>query len=98
MGQGVEHGFRQPFIVRFLWVETDAAIVTDTELARTEFLESQDGRKVIDIGAQIGARLTQPKWRFDHRHHAATGGQVLARAPSSHNHPSSAKSYARADR
>ena len=71
--QGVYHGFRQCFVVGFFRVQADRAVVPNTELAGAEALEARNHGKVVDIASNIGAGLSKPEGRLDHRDHAGFG-------------------------
>lgn len=61
MRQHVEHCIGERLVVGLLRIEPDAAVVAYVELSSAEFLEAKNRRKVVDIGAETGARLAEPK-------------------------------------
>ena len=63
--QDLHHRLGQRLVVRLLGVEADGAVVADAELAGAEPLEADDGGQVVDIGADIGARLAEPEGGLD---------------------------------
>jgi hypothetical protein len=67
-----EHRLGKRLVVGFLWIEPDAAIVMDTELAGAKSFEAEDRRQVVEIAADIGARLAEPERRLDDREHAGS--------------------------
>ncbi len=68
--QDVEHRFGQGLVVSLLGIEPDGAVVANTELAGAKTLPADDGGKVIDERAHMGARLPHPEGRLNHRDHA----------------------------
>jgi hypothetical protein len=68
--QHLEHRLGQRFVVSFLGIEANAAIMADAALPGAKFLKPQDGGEIIDIAAEASPRLAQPEGRFNHRDHA----------------------------
>src|SRR6266571_4674145 len=66
--QCIENRLGQNFIIGFLRIETDRAVVTNAELTGAEALEPGDQGKIIDKAAYIGARLPEPECGFDDRY------------------------------
>ena len=66
MRQHVHDRFGQLLVVGFLRVQADTTVVADAELAGAEFLEADDGREIVDVAAEIGARLADPEGGLDH--------------------------------
>ena len=77
MRQHVHDRFGQLLVVGFFRVEADATVVTDAELAGAEFLEADDGREVIDVAAEIGARLADPEGGLDHGNDAGARHRLV---------------------
>jgi hypothetical protein len=71
--QQFEHGLGECLVIGLLRIEPDAAVMADAELSGAEFLEAADGREIIDVTAEIGARLAEPQRRLARR------GRHLAR-------------------
>src|SRR5260370_24278963 len=59
--QHIENRLGQSFVIGFLRIETDRAIVTDAELTGPKSLEPGDQGKIVDKAAYIGARLPAPE-------------------------------------
>jgi hypothetical protein len=70
-GEYVHHRFGQRFVVGFLRVESNRAIVPDAELAGAKPLEPDDVGEIIGVAADIRARLTKPEGRLDYSYDAA---------------------------
>src|SRR6185503_15007786 len=77
MRKDVHHGLGQRLVVRLLRIEPDAAVMPHAELAGAEFLEANDGGEVVDIAADIGARLAEPERGFDHRDDAGARHRLI---------------------
>jgi hypothetical protein len=69
-GEYVHHRFGQRFVVGFLRVEANRAIVPDAELSGAKPLEPDDVREIIGVAADFRARLTKPEGRLDYSHDA----------------------------
>ena len=67
--QDLHHRLGQLLVVGLLGVEADRAIVADPELAGAKAFPADDGRQIVDVGADMGARLADPERRLDHRDH-----------------------------
>ena len=75
--QDLHDAFRQLLVVGFLRVQADRAVMADAELAGAKALEADDVGEVVDIGADIGARLAEPEGRLDQRHDAGGGHRLV---------------------
>ena len=75
--QDLHHRLGQRLVVGFLRIEPDAAVVAHAELAGAELLEADDRRQVVDIAADIGARLAEPEGRLDHRDDAGARHRLI---------------------
>src|SRR4028119_1169718 len=63
--QDLHHRFSRLLVVRLLAVQPDRAVVPQPELPGAEALPADDGGEVVDVAADVGARLTEPEGRLD---------------------------------
>src|SRR5215510_132364 len=63
--QNLEHRLGKFLIVGLFWIEPDRAVVAKPELTSAEALEATNQGKIVDVTANIGARLAEPKRRLD---------------------------------
>ena len=75
--QDLQHGLCKFFVVGLFWIETDGAVVAKTKLAGPEALEATNQRKVVDVTTDVGARLAEPKRRFDAGNDAGRGHALI---------------------